>query len=86
MPFRIGKDNIYMQMRRELEAAQAALDFERNTKPMLTIFAQRLGTALLVQLASKAYEDWPEFAKITFAWVATEAPTAAYIYKQQLPK
>ena len=86
MPFKSGKDNVYTQLKRELEAAQAALEFERNTKPMLTIFAQRLGNALLVQLASKAYEDWPAFAKMTFAWVATEAPTAAYIYKQQLPK
>lgn len=44
------------------------------------------GEAMLVQLAATPYARWPQFAKDTFAYLETRAPTAAWQYKERLPK
>lgn len=86
MGFKQGKQNPYNVLKQELDKVKKQLEEERTVKPMLRIFAERLGQALLVQLASVPYAKWPQFAKNTFAWVANDAPTAAYLYKDRLPK
>jgi len=86
MGFKTGKDNAYAKLAARLREAEAALVYERSTRPMLKLFADRLGQAMLTQLAMTPYQDWPQFAKNIFAWVETEAPTTAWVYKDALPK
>ena len=86
MGFKTGQENVNARHKRELAEAQKALEYERTTRPMLELFADQLGNAMLVQLAHKPYKEWPQFAKDTFAYVATLAPTAAWAYKDGLPK
>ena len=84
--FRSGKENPYNKLKVKYEQALQDLEYERSTKPILQKFAEELGKAMLVQLAHQPYEKWPQFAKNTFAYVATLAPAAAYAYKDALPK
>ena len=86
MGFKAGKQNLVALRNAEIEELKKQLNYERYVKPMLNTFAQRLGHALLVQLAHRSYKDWPQFAKETFAWVANEMPVAAQTYKDSLPK
>ena len=85
MGFKSGKANVWTETRERIEALELELAAER-TKPMLKLFAERLGHAMMVQLAVKPYAEWPQFAKDTFAWVASDVPTAAWAYKEALPK
>lgn len=55
-------------------------------EPMLRMFAEQLGRNILVQLAQKKYEDWPQLAKGAFAWTAHMYPVPAHFYKEALPK
>lgn len=48
-------------------------------------FTNDLGNALLTMLATIPYADWPEIAKVAFKHVERKTPTAAYIYKANLP-
>lgn len=84
--FKTGKENVVSLQKAEIQKLKEELAYERTVRPMLQVFAQRLGNALLTQLAATKYSDWPQFAKDTFAWVANDAPTAAHMYKEALPK
>lgn len=86
MGFKPNKENIYSTMKARLKKAEEELAYERTTAPMLRVFAERLGQLMLVQLAQKPYESWPQFAKDCFAWIATDMPTAAHFYRESLPK
>lgn len=86
MAFKSGKANYTATAAARIKQLEAELAYERSTRPMLRVFAQRLGDAMLVNLASQPYANWPQFAKDSFAWTATEMPTAAYFYKTALPK
>lgn len=86
MGFSPRKGNVVSQQAAKIKELEEKLAFEKHTKPMLRIFAERLGNNILTGLAQKPYKEWPEYAKTAFTWTAHEMPTAAQIYKEQLPK
>jgi hypothetical protein len=86
MPFKTGQENVASQQKRRIAELEADLVYERTTKPMLRDFAKDLGEVMLVKLANTPYDLWPEFAKNAFQWVRPKAPTAAYLYLNNLPK
>ena len=85
MGFKSGKENPINRVKRELARVEKELEEERF-KPHLQGFANRLGESILVLLATKAFKDWPEIAKIAFEHEARKSPTSAHFYKLRLPK
>lgn len=76
-PFQGYKDRI-----KELETRLKEKEQYEAIKPFIKEFLQNIG----VVLAYTKYSAWPELVKIAFKQAAKDAPTAAYIYKQRLPK
>ena len=85
MPFKTGKQNVVSLQKARIRELEEELVRTRQL-PMLQVFAERLGTAMLVQLASQPFDKWPAFAKSTFDYVKRDSPTSAYFYKEALPK
>lgn len=59
---------------------------ELRMQPNLERFAREVGDNVMLMLANKPYEQWPDLAKLAFKHAADRQDVTAYFYRQRLPK
>lgn len=59
---------------------------ELRMQPYLTAFIKEISANIMLILANKPFDQWPEEAKIAFRHAQERQDTIAYMYLQRLPK
>lgn len=59
---------------------------ELRLSPNLTRFASEVGNNIMIVLANKPYDQWPELAKMAFKCASDRQEVLAHLYQERLPK
>jgi predicted xylose isomerase-like sugar epimerase len=59
---------------------------EMRMQPHIRAFAERVGNSVMLILANKPFDKWPDEAKIAFKHESERTSIPAYFYRERLPK